>query len=420
MHIKVAIFSIALTLPGALRAQSQNPTTPSQPPATSSVVQKETQQIQQAHQDIKTVRQDIRIDIKAEDSLATQHNEEMKVLAAKEEVAADAVRNDQSLPPEQRRAKLADIRKEYAAQRQESDQQFREASQKIRASIRKENQIIQKDRHEIHVDAKVVRDLDTHYLEAKKAFFAKEEAEMAVVRSDSSLTEAQKRERLAIIGKAYDEHRLEAERSFREEHRKLTAELRKEQDMQEIRAGVKAGKTLAVQQAQALKDLSAKEKAASDAVLDNKTMTPEQRQAKFAEIHKDYSAQREEAIEEFRAAERKIRDDMRPRHIDIRRVRREDRDAHKDRVIQIVIDGRKDQEREEHRAARQVQTAQASQPIYLHQGQTGSRAAGQNQAPQILSAGQPVPQAHRSAVQSVPQIRRNTNSNNPQMRRESR
>ena len=149
MIISAAIIAAALTLSGTVRAQGQNPTTPPTNAPTTSDVQKDRQQVQQTRQEIRKDRKELSKDAKEMRDFNAHRAEALKSLAAKEKSESDAVKADAGLTAEQKKAKLADIRKSYRDQRREVGQRFHAEKHQLKTDVRKERQEIRDERQQL-------------------------------------------------------------------------------------------------------------------------------------------------------------------------------------------------------------------------------------------------------------------------------
>jgi len=157
MIINAAIIAAALTLSGSVRAQGQNPTTPPANPPANADVQKDRQQIQQTRQDIRKDRQEVRKDAKEMRDFNAQRTDALKGLAAKEKSEIDGVKADASLTAEQKKAKIADIRKNYRDQRREVGRNFHEEKHQLKTEVRKERQEIREERQQLREERRELR-----------------------------------------------------------------------------------------------------------------------------------------------------------------------------------------------------------------------------------------------------------------------
>ena len=157
MIISAAIIAAALTLSGTVRAQGQNPTTPPANAPTASDVQKDRQQVQQTSQEIRKDRQEVSKDAKEIREFNAHRADVLKSLAAKEKSESDVVKNDASLTAEQKKAKLAGIRKSYRDQRREVGQKFHAEKRQLKADVRKERQEIREERQQLREERGAMR-----------------------------------------------------------------------------------------------------------------------------------------------------------------------------------------------------------------------------------------------------------------------
>jgi len=103
----------------------------------------------QAQQEIKKDRQDIRKDEGQLKDLWAKENSAVKEINAKEKAAVDAVRADKSLTPDQRKAKIAGIRKDYRAQKKVVHGQFNDQRKPLRQEVHKDRQDVRQEKRQL-------------------------------------------------------------------------------------------------------------------------------------------------------------------------------------------------------------------------------------------------------------------------------
>ena len=139
------LLAAVLAVPGFSVAQ---PTTPT------GDVQKDVQDIKTDKTDLKKDAADIKADKTDIKKLDAEHSEAVKDLNAKEKAAIAAARADKSLTKDQLKAKLADIRKDFKAQRTALNDKFRNDKKKALGDLKKDKKDARKDRKDLNKDRK--------------------------------------------------------------------------------------------------------------------------------------------------------------------------------------------------------------------------------------------------------------------------
>lgn len=109
--------------------------------------------------DIAKDRQEVRADLEEMQALDAKHAGAVQDLNAQEKTAREAVRDDKSLTPEQRKEKLAAIREDFNARRKTLNETFRADKRKILADLKRDRADIRKDERELRAER---RDLHRH------------------------------------------------------------------------------------------------------------------------------------------------------------------------------------------------------------------------------------------------------------------
>ena len=132
---QLCMLAAALLTPALALAQGQTPPVPAG--------------VQQEKHDIRRERKDIRGDRERIKQSKAQEKEANRDLRAKEKAAVDAVKGDKSLNPAQKKARIADVRKDFGAQRKALAEKFRDERKELREDIRKDRAEIRHDRQEL-------------------------------------------------------------------------------------------------------------------------------------------------------------------------------------------------------------------------------------------------------------------------------
>jgi len=128
------------------------------PPSTADPdVQRDKRELQEARQDIREDVKDIRQDQAEVKALDAKHADAMRDLNAKEKAAIDAIRDDKSLTPDQKKERIAQLRAQFDSERKALNEKFRADKAVLHKDLKADRKDLRRDERRLRQERRDLR-----------------------------------------------------------------------------------------------------------------------------------------------------------------------------------------------------------------------------------------------------------------------